>query len=636
MQLLDWLVVATVGAIVLVLLDGFRRKWRDRRNRVVMKLDRNIPQDGGDFDDFPNSELPNGGARTLVRDNEPPAVSPLRKRNYNLKDGRDKVRGNEPESVNVPVLMDPVEIDESEIEHANVFVTAEVTATSVEHFADDELPPDVADGLDREFHADAASTGQLLEDAADDYVSTSGDPLMDGMRDRAEDELDQQPEPQPEATTVAEPTGDSFDDEGLDHEHGLDEEEHPETVAALDEEQATDEHAADAETMTAETAEAEDEEEYDPYQDEHFYENEPALLENAYKLATSRFQRQPRPEQAPRIEPGFGDPAGEPEPEPDETFGAVIDESVMAEFLEEEHEEIRAWRNQSVTQQSVPQPAATAVREPPAYESEAQPIAVPEFEVSAVRVVARAAPEPEPLPQHSPEPIAVPAMTEAAKPAVTTMTTTAAALASTVATATTAATAVTATKEAKPGFWQSMTGKTAKPAKVEPPTIDQGELFGADETSPEPASPSGPQEVIIINVMAKPGLCFYGDELLPVLQHYGLRLGNMNIFHRHTEIDGSGPIMFSMANMVKPGTFSLGGMEQFVTPGISFFVQLPNRHGNMKAFEQMLATANAVKESLDGTLKDERRSVLTRQTVEHCRQRIRDFELSLLSPLTHK
>ena len=131
--------------------------------------------------------------------------------------------------------------------------------------------------------------------------------------------------------------------------------------------------------------------------------------------------------------------------------------------------------------------------------------------------------------------------------------------------------------------------------------------------------------------MAKTGHYFYGDELLPVLQHFGLRLGSMNIFHRHTEADGNGPVMFSMANMVKPGTFTLAAMQEMATPGISFFLQMPNRHGNMKAFEQMLATANAVKQALDGDLKDERRSVLTRQTVEHCRQRVRDFELSLLS-----
>lgn len=170
---------------------------------------------------------------------------------------------------------------------------------------------------------------------------------------------------------------------------------------------------------------------------------------------------------------------------------------------------------------------------------------------------------------------------------------------------------------------------SAKPAT--PPKVNQGELFQEEAAIEEPAAEPGPQEVIIVNVMAKPGTYFYGDELLPVLQHYGLRLGNMNIFHRHTEPNGNGPVMFSMANMVKPGTFALNNIDDFATPGISFFVQLPNRHGNMKAFELMLATANAVKEAMDGDLKDERRSVLTRQTVEHCRQRVRDFELSLLA-----
>jgi cell division protein ZipA len=45
----------------------------------------------------------------------------------------------------------------------------------------------------------------------------------------------------------------------------------------------------------------------------------------------------------------------------------------------------------------------------------------------------------------------------------------------------------------------------------------------------------------------------------------------------------------------------------------------------------MLKTAQAVKEELDAVLKDENRSVFTRQTIEHSRQRIRDFELEMLA-----
>jgi cell division protein ZipA len=130
--------------------------------------------------------------------------------------------------------------------------------------------------------------------------------------------------------------------------------------------------------------------------------------------------------------------------------------------------------------------------------------------------------------------------------------------------------------------------------------------------------------------MARHGSMFSGADLLPVLRKQGLHLGEMSIFHRHAEMDGSGQVMFSMANMVKPGTFNLATMENFSTPGVSFFLQLPNKLGNLPSFEKMLAAASAVKVGLDGEFKDENRSVFTRQTVEHCRQRIQDFELALL------
>ncbi|MAM71960.1 MAG: cell division protein ZipA [Gammaproteobacteria bacterium] len=140
-----------------------------------------------------------------------------------------------------------------------------------------------------------------------------------------------------------------------------------------------------------------------------------------------------------------------------------------------------------------------------------------------------------------------------------------------------------------------------------------------------------PEEVIVINVMAKKDEYFSGKDLLPIILQQGMQLGKMSIFHKHADGDGNGPIMFSMANMVKPGTFDISQMDEFTTPGVSFFLQLPNSLGNMKCFEQMLKAANHIRETLHGELKDEHRSVITRQTIEHCRQRIQDFELAQLS-----
>jgi len=168
---------------------------------------------------------------------------------------------------------------------------------------------------------------------------------------------------------------------------------------------------------------------------------------------------------------------------------------------------------------------------------------------------------------------------------------------------------------------------------------DQGELdlehndlieneFDVDDDDEEQ---DAAEEVIIINVMARPGTLMEGSKLLPVVLRHGMRLGDMSIFHRHVDTDGHGPVMFSMANMLKPGTFTMSDIETFETPGVSFFMQMPNKLGNMQCFEQMLNTAEAVKNELDAELKDENRSVFTRQTVEHSRQRISDFELEMLA-----
>ena len=139
-----------------------------------------------------------------------------------------------------------------------------------------------------------------------------------------------------------------------------------------------------------------------------------------------------------------------------------------------------------------------------------------------------------------------------------------------------------------------------------------------------------PDEVFVINITAPKGFYFAGTDLLDLAVEAGLRLGEMNIFHRHHRMDGSGPIVFSMANIVMPGTFELESMQDFKTPGVSLFLTLPCSARSMDAFELFYGTADYLADCLGGDLKDEQRNVLTAQTVEHYRQRIRDYELARL------
>lgn len=144
---------------------------------------------------------------------------------------------------------------------------------------------------------------------------------------------------------------------------------------------------------------------------------------------------------------------------------------------------------------------------------------------------------------------------------------------------------------------------------------------------------SEPEMVFVINIMARNGEKMSGGDLLRIVLAEGMRFGNMDIFHHHAEANGDGCVFYSMANMVMPGTFNLRDMDNLHTPGVSLFLALPLEEGNssLQAFSRMLQTAQAISTQLGADLKDENRSVLTRQTIEHYRQRISDFERKQLS-----
>lgn len=141
------------------------------------------------------------------------------------------------------------------------------------------------------------------------------------------------------------------------------------------------------------------------------------------------------------------------------------------------------------------------------------------------------------------------------------------------------------------------------------------------------------QEVLVISVISRSESGFRGPALLQNILESGLRFGEMDIFHRHENMAGSGEILFSMANAVKPGIFDLDDIDHFSTRAVSFFLGLPGPHAPKQAFDLMVKAAQKLAQELDGELKDDQRSVLTAQTIEHYRQRIVEFERRAL---THK
>ena len=171
-------------------------------------------------------------------------------------------------------------------------------------------------------------------------------------------------------------------------------------------------------------------------------------------------------------------------------------------------------------------------------------------------------------------------------------------------------------------------GKDKPRDKVAEKVADKAEKKPADKPAPaKPARDLPPvEEVLVINVVARDPAGFKGPALLQNILESGLRFGDMDIFHRHESMAGNGEVLFSMANALKPGTFDLDDIDNFSTRAVSFFLGLPGPRHPKQAFDLMVAAARKLSHELDGELKDEQRSVMTAQTIEHYRQRIVEFE----------
>lgn len=134
-----------------------------------------------------------------------------------------------------------------------------------------------------------------------------------------------------------------------------------------------------------------------------------------------------------------------------------------------------------------------------------------------------------------------------------------------------------------------------------------------------------PQQLIIINVQARNNQEFDGPELINYLEQYGMLYGEMDIFHRHADLAGMGKVLFSAANMFNPGCFPLDTINQFTTPGVTFFMTLPCFGEADQNFKLMLQTAQQVADQLGGLVTDENRAMLTPQRLDEYREKIKQY-----------
>ena len=174
------------------------------------------------------------------------------------------------------------------------------------------------------------------------------------------------------------------------------------------------------------------------------------------------------------------------------------------------------------------------------------------------------------------------------------------------------------------------------PGKRTEPTVPRANR--AEFHTFTPALPGSPRsdangagsidDVIIVWVVAKPGRQLDGEKLFKGFMTHGLTCGLDRVFKKADARCGGD--WYTVANGVEPGTFDVSEPGALTTPGIVMLMNLVEVRDPGPAFEDMLDVAQDLAISLDAELKDERRSDMSAQTIEHCRQRIRDHRRLLL------
>ncbi|MGO1295969.1 MAG: cell division protein ZipA [Vibrio sp.] len=147
----------------------------------------------------------------------------------------------------------------------------------------------------------------------------------------------------------------------------------------------------------------------------------------------------------------------------------------------------------------------------------------------------------------------------------------------------------------------------------------------ADSEEHEPQD-DGMPEVLVLNVHTAGNESFVGTRLFDSMQQNGLLYGEMNIFHRHADLSGTGKVLFSVANMMRPGTLEHDDPETFTTKGISFFMTLPCFGDPEQNFKLMLKTAQQIADDMGGNVLDDGRNLMTPDRLEQYRQQIKNFK----------
>jgi len=133
-------------------------------------------------------------------------------------------------------------------------------------------------------------------------------------------------------------------------------------------------------------------------------------------------------------------------------------------------------------------------------------------------------------------------------------------------------------------------------------------------------------KIVSLYVAARAGHVLRGEDIVVAAEKTGLTFGHMNVFHRLVENHPERGPVFSMANILQPGSFDMSNIRELETPAIAFFLTLPAPLTALDAWEKLLPNVQRMAELLDGVVLDDGRNALGRQRIMHIREDLRAYD----------
>ena len=166
------------------------------------------------------------------------------------------------------------------------------------------------------------------------------------------------------------------------------------------------------------------------------------------------------------------------------------------------------------------------------------------------------------------------------------------------------------------GSFAGMTAENERPD----PLMDYPS--GETPTAETKASASSKQHpsIIVLYILSKPDQVLIGSQINSSAQAMGLSFGEMNIFHYKNGVR----TVFSLANMLEPGSFDSETIHDLKTSGLTVFMEL-QQGDPLDDLTEMLQRSYQLAGLLDARLCNHKREPLTEQHAENYRKQVAEF-----------